>query len=232
MLIEQAIFTSARTDRAEGYQLLSRSGHVCEADARELSVWGPSHGSLLKESDQAESVNFFALASGSYSISRTSVAGKEYSGRGGKLVYTQYLVVPPEVMARFANDPFAILRAAAASGALRVEEPVPESLPAIQLAGRAPAVDPGLLAQLARDPGPAAMAMLVQAALANERLAISSDIPCEQLVAGLFNVLPVECRVEFSFTTGLKYSPSRPVRILALPPTAPPHGPLPGRDSP
>ncbi len=80
---------------------------------------------------------------------------------------------------------------------------MPESLPSIQLGGRAPAVDPGLLAQLAREPGPAAMAMLVQAALANRRLAISSDIPCEQLVAGLFNLLPVECRVEFSFTTGL-----------------------------
>jgi hypothetical protein len=98
-----------------------------------------------------------------------------------------------------------------------VHDPVPVTLEPVRLAGRAPAVDLGLLAQLARDPGPAAMATLVQAALANERLAIFAEAPTEQLIAGLFNVLPVECRTEFSFATGLKFSPSRFVRLSALP---------------
>jgi len=217
VLIEQAIFTSAKTDRAQGYQLLSRSPHLSESDGRELSLWGPSHESLLDQPGEPTSLNFFPLASGAYCVSKTTVAGAEYSGRGGEQVYTQFLVVPQEAMARFANNPFAILRAAAASGALCVESPVPEILPAIQLGGRAPVVDLGLLAQLARDPGPQVMAAWVQAALSQPRLAVSSEIPCEQLVAGLFNLLPVECRLEFSFATGLIHSPRRPVRILALP---------------
>jgi hypothetical protein len=54
--------------------------------------------------------------------------------------------------------------------------------------------------------------------LASERLAIFAEAPTEHLIAGLFNVLPVECRREFSFATGLKFSPSRAVRLLALPP--------------
>lgn len=215
--IEQAVFTSAKTDRAAGYQLLSRSRGLAEADARELSVWGPSHGSLLEQSQESASTNFFRLASGAYCVSRTTMAGAEYSGRGGESVYTQFLVVPPDVMARFANNPFSILRAAAAHGALCVHETVPDQLEQLELCGRAPVVDLGLVAQLAREPGPPALSTLVQTALVSDRLAIFSDIPREQLIAGLFSLLPVECRTEFSFSTGLKFSPSRPVRISSLP---------------
>ncbi|MEX0978366.1 MAG: hypothetical protein WDZ48_05925, partial [Pirellulales bacterium] len=216
-MIEQAIFTSAKTDRAQGYQLLSRSAGLAEADARELSVWGPSHGSLLEQPGPCASTNFFTLASGAHCVSRTTVAGAEYSGRGGQQVYTQFLVVPPNVLARFANNPFAILRAAAASGALCVHESVPESLPVVHLAGRAPVVDLALMAQFARHPGSAALATLIEAALASGPLAIFSDANCEPLIAGLINALPLECRREISFTTGLKFSPSRPVRVSTLP---------------
>jgi GTPase-associated protein 1, N-terminal domain type 2 len=216
-VIEQAIFTSAKTERAQGYQLLSRSPGLAEADARELSVWGPSHGSLLEQPGPWASTNFFTLGSGALCVSRTTVAGAEYSGRGGQQVYTQFLVVAPSVLARFANNPFAILRAAAASGALNVHEAVPESLPAVQLAGRAPVVDLGLMAQFARQAGPAALATLIQAALASDQLAIYADANYEGLIAGLINALPVECRKEISFTTGLKFSPSRPVRVSTLP---------------
>lgn len=216
MLIEQAIFTSAQTDRADGYQLVSRSPGLAQNDALELAVWGPSHDSLLERNGQRSSTNFFKLSGGKYCVSRTTLAGAEYSGRG-QMVYTQFFVVPPEVLARFANNPFAILRAATASGVLQVHQRCPESLEPLRLGGRASAVDLALLAQLARDPGPSAMAMLVQAALASDRLAIVADSPIDRIVAGFFSVLPVECRTEFSFSTGLKFSPSRPLRISSLP---------------
>jgi hypothetical protein len=214
--IEQAVFTSAKTDRAQGYQLLSRSPHLSEADAREISLWAPSHGALLEPGEAATSANCFQLSSGAYCVSRTSQAGAEYSGRG-ELIYTQFLIVPPDVLARFANNPFAILRAASAIGDLCVRDNSPETLPPLQLAGRAPVVDLSLVAQLAREPGPTAMADLVEQALANERLAICSETPVEQLVAGLLNLLPVECRTAFSFSTGLKFSTLRNVRLCALP---------------
>lgn len=217
MRIEQAIFTSADTDRAQGYQIVSRSPGLSEADARELAVWGPSHDSLVERPGKHASTNFFRLASGQYCVSRTVLAGAEYSGRGGELVYTQFLIVPADILARFRNNPFAILRAAMAIGALEVREHFPESLEPLRLGGRSATVDLALLAQLAIDPGPTAMATLIQAALASDHLAVASGTPCEQLIAGLINLLPVECRIEFSFSTGLKYSPSRPVRIACLP---------------
>ena len=56
MLIEQAVFTSARTDRAEGYQLVARSPGVVEEDAREISVWCPSHDSLFEDGADADAI--------------------------------------------------------------------------------------------------------------------------------------------------------------------------------
>jgi hypothetical protein len=216
VLIEQAIFTSAETDRAQGYQLISRSPGLSESDARELAVWGPAHDSLL-EGGELESTNFHRLASGTYAISRTNVSGAEYSGRGGGRVYTQFLAVPADVLARFSNNPFAVVRAATANGALRICDEIPETLEPLRLSGRAPAVDPSLLAQLACRPGAAEMATLVQSALSSDQLAVASKTSAGALVAGLFNLLPVECRLDFSFSTGLKFSPSRPFRISILP---------------
>jgi hypothetical protein len=217
VLIEQAIFTSADTGRAQGYQLVSRSRGVSEDEARELSVWGPSHDSLNEGRGEPTSINFHQLQSGVYAVSRTTLAGAEYSGRGGARVYTLFLLVPPEHLARFANNPFAVIRAATANGALEVCDSIPESLPPLRLSGRAPATDAGLLAQLACRPGPAAMATLLQSALSCDQLGIASGVTAEALLAGVINLLPVECRAEFSFSTGLKFSPSRPFRVFALP---------------
>jgi hypothetical protein len=214
--IEQAIFTSAETDRSAGYQVVARSPGVCEADARELAVWGPSHDSLLELSPEAVSFNFHPLPSGAFCVSRTTAAGWEYSSRGGHRIYTQCLIVPPEVLRRFANNPLALMRAAMAGGALEVHDEIPRRLDSLQIVGGAAPIDQTLLARLAVNPGPRAMATLVQAALDSARLAVSGELSAGELIAGLLSCLPPECRTEFSFSTGLKFSSRRPFRIVVL----------------
>ncbi|HEX5446142.1 MAG TPA: hypothetical protein VFW87_20105 [Pirellulales bacterium] len=216
MLIEQAIFTSAEMSRREGYQLVAHSPGIDEGDLRELSAWGPSHDSLLAAGDDAVSVNFFGLPSGCFCVSKTTPGGQEYSARGGPKVYTQCLVVDAEGLARFANNPFALLNAAFAQGSVRVHEKIPEALEAFRLAGRAAAVDQAALAQLRSEPGVTWLAALLEAAIASPAIAIVGGNHALRLVAGLFNALPVECRPHFSFSTGLKYSPRRPFRVLCL----------------
>jgi hypothetical protein len=213
--VEQAIFTSAETERSAGYQLVARSPGVAEADARELAVWCPSHDSLL-EPGAPLSVNFHSLPSGAYCVSRTAAAGWEYSGRGGHRVYTHCLIVAPEVLARFANNPFAVLRAAVAGGAMEVRQPVPERLEPLSLVGGSSPVDQTLLARLTTHPGARKMAALVQAALEAACLAVSGEPSAAELIAGLFSCLPPPCRGEFSFSTGLRFSSRRPFRIVAL----------------
>ena len=215
-LIEQAVFTSAETDRSAGYQVVAASPGVSEADVRELAVWGPSHGALLDSGPGGVSYNFHPLPSGCYCASRTTPAGWEYSGRGGTRVYTQCLIVPPRALARFANNAFALLRAALAAGALELHEEVPKRLDALRLAGRTAVVDQALLARLWAQPGPDGLASLVQAALTSTTVAVAGKLPPEHLIAGLVNCLPPECRPQFSFSTGLKYSSRRPFRVVAV----------------
>ncbi len=215
-LIEQAVFTSAETDRSAGYQVVAASPGISEADVRELAVWGPSHGALLESSPNAVSSNFHPLPSGCYCVSRTTPAGWEYSGRGGARVYTQCLIVRPETLDRFANNPFALVRAALAAGALRVHDEIPKRLRPLRLAGRTSVVDSALLARLCSNPGPDGLASLVQAALTSTTVAVVGGPPAEHLIAGLVNCLPPECRPLFSFSTGLKYSSRRPFRVFAV----------------
>ena len=214
--IEQAIFTSAETDRACGYQVIAASPGVCDADQRELAAWGPSHDALLESAPNVASFNFHPLPSGRYCLSRTTPAGWEYSGRGAIRVYTQCLLLPPTVLERFANNPFAVARAALAGGIWRVYEKLPDRLAPFELPGRANLVDEQLLARLAKQPGPEWMAALVQAALDAVSFAVAGGPPAEHLIAGLINCLPESCRTEFSFSTGLRFSAQRPFRIVAL----------------
>jgi len=214
--VEQAIFTSAVTDRSAGYQVVARSSGVCDADARELAVWCPSHDSLLDCGPEALSDNFHPLPSGAFCVSRTTPAGWEYSGRGGHRIYTHCLIIPPEALARFANNPFAVFRAAAAGGLFTVYEQIPARLEPLLLAGSSVPVDQNLLARLAANPGPKAMAHLVQAARGAACLALVGEPSPADLMAGLLACLPPQCRTEFSLTTGLKFSSRRPFRLMAL----------------
>ena len=60
--------------------------------------------------------------------------------------------------------------------------------------------------------------MLVQSVLTTAcTVAVSGLASAEQLIAGLLDCLPIECRTAISFSTGLRYSSRRPFRILPLP---------------
>jgi hypothetical protein len=215
--IEQAIFTSVRGRTMDGYQVAAASPGVTADEAQELAVWGPAHDSLLDPRPGAQSINFHPLKSDRFCVSLTTALDLEYSGRGGCQIHTHNLVAAAETLARFANDPFRLLEAALAAGKLAAVAKIPSSLESFHLLGGASAVNGALLARLARHPGPAAVARFVEAALQHRVLAVKSQAPLRQLFAGLFNVLPVECRLEFPFTTGLRHSSRRAFRLSPLP---------------
>ncbi|MBX9788470.1 MAG: hypothetical protein K2Y37_06105 [Pirellulales bacterium] len=216
MLIEQAIFTSARTARAAGYQVVAATSGIGSGDLEEIAVWGPSHDSLIDHGPGATSTNFWCLQSGNYCISRTTTSGGEYSGRVGPCVYTQCLIPPVDVFLKFANNPFALLRAAMVQGALEVHREVPRQLDPIRLAGRAAAIDQTVLTEVLADAGPRALVALVDVVLRSGRVAVVSNSK-PSLLAALVNCLPIECRLELSFSTGLEVSPRRPFRIVWQP---------------
>jgi hypothetical protein len=217
MKLEQAIFTSAKTDRAVGYQIIAHSPGIHQVDVRELAVWCPSHDSLLEEGNEACSINFHPLPSGAYCISRTVPAGWEYSGRGGMRVYTHCLIASPEALAHYSNNPFALLQSVLATGAMDIHDPLPTRLESLDLTGGAAQVDQSLLMSLSYSPGPRHMAVFAQSALNALCLAAGGERSTSELFEGLLNCFPPGCRLEFSFSTGLKFSGRRPFRLIALP---------------
>jgi GTPase-associated protein 1, N-terminal domain type 2 len=214
--IDQAIFTSARTEHGDGYQLVARSPGVTADQARELAVWGPSHDALHAQRKEPSSVNFHRLKCGTCIVSKTFAAGEEYSNRGGARVYTQFLLLPPGDFARFANSPFAVLRAAWAKGILADVENPPATLESFTLAGRSPVVDHGVLTQFVKQFSHGQVGRLVSAALEPGIQLIAGTANFETLFGGLLNCFPVECRTELTFTTGLRYSPRRPFHLAPL----------------
>lgn len=217
MNIQQAIFASARTASGSGYQLVARSPGILELDAQELAVWGPSHDALWDPSGHAASVNYFPLPGGAVCVSKTAAAGAEYSGRGGQHVVTQCFVLERDQFARFSNNPFALLKALTAQGAVAAVTQPGAKLPTISLVGRASVVDVDAVTHAQRLLGSARLAGLIQAALVQPSLGILTADDPRPILAAVLNCLPVECRSELSLSTGLRYSPQRPFRLSACP---------------
>jgi hypothetical protein len=214
--VEQAIFASIETDRQSGYQVVARSAGVCNADISELAVWEPSRDSMHDTGPDAESFNFHPLPSGAYCLSRTTPTDWEHGS--GLRIYTHCLIVPVEVLDRFANDPFALLRVISEHGLWQQpSDPCPPLTPFhLPAPGLPTSVDPALLNQLAVDLGPKKVATLVQEARDAVCLAVAGVYRPAALIAGLLSCLPAECRLDFSFSTGLKFSPRRPFRVVTI----------------
>ncbi len=217
MFIEQAIFTSVRSGRNEGYQLAAASPGVTMADKQELAQWGPGHDALYDPRGTAESINCHRMGSGCQCVSRTVLAGREYSGRGGYRVYTHFFLIPEPLSQRFSYHPFRIMEALIVSGRADVLKPVPDQLGTASLVGRSTTAKTAEIERLCQLLGPEKLAALLNAALRCETLGVSSPVPAHRLFAVLLDLLPPMHRRAFSWTTGLRVSPRRPYRLAALP---------------
>ena len=129
--LDQAVFTSAKTRRSDGYQLAARTAGMSAADCTALARWSPSHDSLVEGAQR--SVNFFPLPSGAFCLSLTTADGAEHSGRRGARHYTHCLIGSAADLATVDNDPWALFAAALRDDLFAVDETLPERLPQVQL---------------------------------------------------------------------------------------------------
>jgi GTPase-associated protein 1, N-terminal domain type 2 len=217
MRLEQAIFTSVRSERLDGYQLAARSGGVSDELAKELTGWGPAHDSLWLGHPGASSVNFHALAEDRFCVSQTTLSGAEYSGRGGGRVYTQMIVIPKDGLVKFGGDPFLVLRALVASGRMMVYDTVPRELTPIPLIGRSSEGPPTWVQEVVEKVGAETIAELSAAARGQEPVTVITDLPVERLFQTMLYQLEPAERLEVSFTTGLKPSSRRAFKLTIAP---------------
>ena len=159
MTADQAIFTSMLRQGRAGYHLVARSAGVTESEATAITIWSPSHGGLALDASNPVSVNFFPLPSGRYALARSREGRGEYSGRGGRQVFTRAILFDADCLREAAYNPFRIYRDALSLGHLhyrknpasvlsRVELSLfhlSDDPPGNQVMRREHAIDPGTL---------------------------------------------------------------------------------------
>ncbi len=133
MWAEQAIFTSLLRQGRGGYHLVSRSKAISDADGQAVSRWSPSHGSLLIDQQNRVSVNFYPLSGGRFALSRSCEGPPEYSGRGGRQLYTHILIFDDKILQAVAGQPFVVYHNALALGHLFYRANPPRILEPVQL---------------------------------------------------------------------------------------------------
>lgn len=206
--VEQAIFTSVRSRRHQGYHLVAQSPGFESSLVPVLSTWGPSHGSLLDDQPTAESINFAPLTPDWCAVSRTTYGGPEYSGRGGLQVFTRFILMRRDQLAGYENNALALIRTAMTLGFLRLHVAPPEQLEAIELPDHALA-DVVEQTEAAHVPIDDVMRIL----RFQNRVAILGLRNPYPTLAQIIQGTPREERLHLSFTTGLKPSVHRDFRL-------------------
>ena len=215
MQVEQAVFTSARTNRMCGYHVVARSAGIGEEIAGRLFAWGPTQASLADPDWDASSLNFFPLIDPWFAVGRTVYGGPEYSNRGGRQVVTVTLVLSRQQLAGYDNNPLTLARTARALGHLRLLAAIPERLPTVDLPDCSPSY-PEPTPRPQRVPNPFVESILERLRSGGRAAVIGLPQPLAVLEE-VFLRTSLRERLALSFTTGLKPSQHRPFRLHLLP---------------
>jgi hypothetical protein len=213
--VEQAVFTSSNRGRIKGYQLVSKSAGIDRSLSQELCRWAPTRSS--SENSEVWSLNCFPLANDFFAITRTTLGGPEYSGRGGTQVVTMILALRNEQLEPYDFNAVAFTRTALAMGYLKLPldlecEQLPlATLPAFPL-NRTP-----FDADLSNSRSDALIEKASDLIDAGHRVAIVGLIDPMLYVDHLIEKLSIDERRRFSFTTGLAPSVQRPFHAHFFP---------------
>jgi hypothetical protein len=216
MWAEQAIFTSLPRLGKAGYHLVARSPGVTDSEAKAITTWSPSHGALIVDDANQSSVSFHRLPSGRFALARTCEGLPEYSGRGGRQLYTHTLIVDDQMLKRGENQPFAVYRDALALG-YYCYRPNPEAtLSPVPLSALHRPKDTDFWTEHARSLGLASYLELREQLSAQR--AIELNYPGDRAVLAecLIGLLDPESRLEISFATSLRPSMVRPYQLVLL----------------
>jgi hypothetical protein len=212
---EQAVFTSLVRRGRAGYHLVSRSRGIAAADAQALARWAPSHGSLIVDGCNQTSVNFHALPSGRFALSRTCAGPPEYSGRGGQQLYTHFLILEEAAPQAFGFNPVSIYRDAIALGHFLFQPDPSEILETVTLSRLHLARDAVAWSARATELGLPSLDRLQWQLQAGHPLRFAYSGDRIELAECLTGLLAPEVVAATSFSTSLVPSSDRPF-VLSL----------------
>jgi hypothetical protein len=169
--------------------------------------------------DQANrvSVNYHPLPSGRYVLARTREGRAEYSGRGGRQVYTHILIVEAEKLHQVRYKLFAVYRDALALGHFRYRSvPQPELKPVALSTIYSPRKHDW--AALTRELGLHTLEAALTQLAAGQPVVFPYAGDRAALAESLIDRLPPETLLKLSFATSLHPSAVRPYQLNLVAP--------------
>lgn len=218
MWAEQAIFTSLDRDGQAGYHLVARSQGISEADASALTTWSPTEGSLIVDAANRTSVNFHPMPNSRHALTRTCAGRAEYSGRGGRQLYTHALVFDDTVLRAVNDRPLLLYREALALGYLRYRADPPRTLFPAEFGTAFKVNGPDAWLERARALGVPSLDPFRAKLAAGQSLQFSHRGDRIALLECLLEVLGPTPNLRPSFSTSLQPSAVRPFQIVLTEP--------------
>ena len=213
MWAEQAVFTSLVRRGRGGYHLVSRSKGVDDTDAQALARWSPSHGALIVGENNRTSVNFHPLPSGRFALARTCAGPPEYSGRGGRQLYTHYLIFDEATLESVGHHPFSIYHDAMALGYFVYQNKPKEVLDPVRLSQLHPRRDAEFWANRARQLDPVNPRLILDRLVSGQPVRYVYNGDRNALAECLIGMLPLQAVRRASFATSLVPALVRPFAL-------------------
>ncbi len=200
---------------------LAATDSVHAVDLKELEDWFSEE--MLDSTFRFEATNLFfhPLPSGRFTIGRMIPRqGSVFSYlKHQRSFFVQHLVVTPETLLRFANNPIALFQRVHALGGVPLFNVPPRKLRPFQIPEPSPPlplVDERLLTGLIQNPGTKAVAILLQTALDSVCTFFTGGPSTMRMISGLLQLLPLSWRTELTFSTELHFSRSRPLKLVGI----------------
>jgi hypothetical protein len=162
------------------------------------------------------SVNFSALPSGRFALSRTCAGPAEYSGRGGHQLYTHFLIVEEPVLQAVGFQPFFLYRDALAIGYFLYQPDPREVLEPVPLGRLHPRRDSRFWADRAVALDLPALGPLRDRLEGGHPLRFAYDGDRAALAECLMGILSPEAVRHTSFSTSLVPSSARPFLLTLV----------------
>lgn len=214
--VEQAVFTSVPSPMGRGYRLVAASPGLTGDERREITQRAPSHGNLLDPGENATGLASFEIRGGRRCLFCSWHAEAEHSGRGGRRVHTQVVLLEQAVWEQFSFNPLLIEELVQAAVDRMAIPKADSRLSLLELPSPT-----AVLSRVSAAPLPAATTETIDAVVAIVALLISEQ-RLLAIEAGdgrsalryLLEILPPALRKKLSFTCGMRFAPTRALDLV------------------
>jgi hypothetical protein len=168
---------------------------------------------LIVGENNRTSVNFHPLPSGRFALSRTCAGPPEYSGRGGRQLYTHSLIIDDTVLKTVGYQPFLVYRDAMALGYYVYQHNPREVLDPVRLSQLHPRRDVEFWASRARQLDSINHKFILERLVSGQPVRYVFNGDRASLAECLIGMLPAHAARRASFATSLVPALARPFAL-------------------